>query len=73
MKTCMANYVIRIYRFEENNPRALVGLVEEVGQKGKKGFTNYDELWEILNLYQRESDGKKNDYRDEEDTIIEKA
>jgi hypothetical protein len=22
--------------------------VEEVGKKGKKAFTNYDELWEIL-------------------------
>jgi hypothetical protein len=25
-----------------------VGVVEEVGAKGKKAFTNYDELWEIL-------------------------
>jgi len=25
-----------------------VGVVEEVGLKGKKAFTNYDELWEIL-------------------------
>jgi len=25
-----------------------VGVVEEVGVKGKKAFTNYDELWEIL-------------------------
>jgi hypothetical protein len=23
--------------------------VEEVGRKGKKAFTHYDELWEILN------------------------
>jgi len=26
-----------------------MGVVEEVGAKGKKAFTNYDELWEILN------------------------
>jgi hypothetical protein len=23
-------------------------MVEEVGVKGKKAFTNYDELWDIL-------------------------
>jgi hypothetical protein len=27
-----------------------VGVVEEIGIKGKKAFTNYDELWEILSL-----------------------
>jgi len=43
------DYIVRIYRFEKNKPRALVGLVEEVGKKGKKGFHTYDELWEILN------------------------
>jgi hypothetical protein len=26
-----------------------MGVVEEVGAKGKKAFTNYDELWDILN------------------------
>jgi hypothetical protein len=30
-------------------PKHLVGVVEEVGVKGKKAFNNYDELWEILN------------------------
>ena len=59
MKTCLANYVVRIYRFEENNPRALVGLVEEVGQKGKKAFTNFDELWEILNPPKRRLPGAR--------------
>ena len=48
-KSFPANYVVRIYRFDENNPRHLVGVVEEVGVKGKKAFTNYDELWDILN------------------------
>jgi len=42
------DYIVRIYRFEKNNPRHLVGVVEEIGVKGKKAFTNYDELWEIL-------------------------
>jgi len=49
-KSFSANYVVRIYRFDKNNPRQLVGVVEEVGIKGKKAFTNYDELWDILNF-----------------------
>lgn len=44
----MKTYVVRIYRFDKEHPRHLVGVVEEVGLKGKKAFTNYDELWEIL-------------------------
>jgi len=43
------DYIIRIYRFEPGKPRSLVGLVEEVGTKGKRAFNTYDELWEILN------------------------
>jgi hypothetical protein len=45
----MEDYVIRIYRFKKDNPRAIVGLVETVGKKGRIGFTTMDELWEILN------------------------
>jgi hypothetical protein len=45
----MKDFIIRIYRFEKDNPRNLVGLVEIVGQKGRMGFTTMDELWEILN------------------------
>ena len=44
-----ASYIVRIYRFQKNKPYALLGVVEEVGKKGKKAFTHYDELWEILN------------------------
>jgi hypothetical protein len=47
-KSFSTNYIVRIYRFDTNNPRHLVGVVEEVGIKGKKAFTNYDELWDIL-------------------------
>ena len=42
------NYIVRIYRFDKKNPRHLVGVVEEIGIKGKKAFANFDELWEIL-------------------------
>ena len=47
-KVVLANYIIRIYRLDKKNPCHLVGVVEEVGVKGKKAFTNYDELWDIL-------------------------
>ncbi len=45
----MEDFIVRIYRFEKDKPRSLVGLVEKVGVTGRKGFTNLDELWEILN------------------------
>ncbi len=45
----MKDFIIRLYRFEKDNPRTLVGLVEVVGKKGRMGFTTMDELWEILN------------------------
>ncbi|HYA92404.1 MAG TPA: hypothetical protein VEK32_13000 [Thermodesulfobacteriota bacterium] len=44
----MEDFIIRIYRFEKNNPRSFVGLVEKVGEKRRIGFTTMDELWEIL-------------------------
>ena len=41
-------YIVRIYRCEKNKPRNFVGVVEEIGNTGKKAFKNLDELWEIL-------------------------
>lgn len=46
----LKNYVVRIYRCEKNNPRNLVGVVEEVGVEERKAFTNLDELWKILSF-----------------------
>jgi hypothetical protein len=51
------DYIVRIYRFEKDKPRNLVGLVEEVGKKGKMGFNSFDELWEILNSSKEERPG----------------
>ena len=45
----MTSYLVRIYRKAENNPRLLVGVVEEVGGISKKAFNNLYELWDILN------------------------
>ena len=50
----MENYIVRIYRREEDNPRILVGVVEEVGVEGNKAFTNIDELLDILNPKEKE-------------------
>jgi hypothetical protein len=45
----VANYIIRIYRYDKDRPQSLVGVVVEAGGKGKRAFQSYDELWEILN------------------------
>ncbi len=50
----MDSYLVRIYRKAENNPRMLVGVVEEVGVKEKKAFSNLYELWDILNPVKKE-------------------
>lgn len=45
----LTTYIVRVYKFKKNQPRNLVGLVEKVGAKGRRGFTNLEELYEILN------------------------
>ena len=45
----MTSYLVRIYRKADNNPRLLVGIVEEVGKDGKNAFHTLYELWDILN------------------------
>ena len=55
MKAFMDTYVIRIYRRDENDPRILVGVVEEVGVDGNRAFGNLDELWFILNSSKAET------------------
>jgi len=44
----MKTYIVRVYRLVKGKPLRLAGVVEEVGIKGRKGFTNYEELWDIL-------------------------
>jgi hypothetical protein len=63
----MDSYLVRIYRRTDDNPRMLVGVVEEVGVKEKKAFSNLYELWDILNpvkkdrmLPKRDSNSKRN-------------
>ena len=49
----MDNYIVRIYRRKRDDSRLLVGLVEEVGTKGKKAFNDLDDPWKILNSKER--------------------
>ena len=49
----MNSYLVRIYRKADNNPRMLVGVIEEVGANDKKAFHNLHELWDILNPLKR--------------------
>ena len=44
----LATYIVRIYRLKKSKPRGLLGVVEQVGVKGRKAFTDCDELWEIF-------------------------
>jgi hypothetical protein len=60
----IATYIVRLYRFKKNRPRSLMGVVEEVGIKGRKAFSNYDDLWDILNASKsvkcyRETEGRR--------------
>ena len=55
----MTSYLVRIYRKSDNNPRLLVGVVEEVGAKDKKAFNNVYELWDILNPIKKEQTSSK--------------
>jgi len=60
MRGTARNYIVRIYRLEKDNPRALVGVVEEPEKEGKQAFTCLDELWGILNPGRRlEGDEKQ--------------
>jgi len=45
----MESYIVRIYRRGKNLSKTLFGVVEQVGASEKKPFTNFDELWYILN------------------------
>lgn len=41
-------YIVRVYRRRNGIPHGLVGVVEEVGKKEKRAFSNLDDLWDIL-------------------------
>lgn len=44
----MDSYIIRIYRRDKKDPRKAAGVVEVIGEEGKKGFLDSTALWAIL-------------------------
>jgi len=44
----MDSYVVRIYRRDGKKSLILIGTVEEAGTDKRMGFSNIEELWEIL-------------------------
>ena len=44
----MDSYVVRIYRRDVKESRILIGTVERPGTDERMGFSNIEELWEIL-------------------------
>jgi hypothetical protein len=59
----LESYVVRIYRGERDDPRSFVGIVEEVGVSEKRAFTNFEELWTILNaIHDKSIRSEKNEF-----------
>ena len=57
MVNSMNNYILRVYRLNRKEPNNLVGLLEEVGVKEKRAFTNLQEIWDILSHPKSTPDG----------------
>lgn len=47
----LENYIVRIYKRKKDDPYTFVGVVEEAGVRGKKVFTNVDELTLVAALW----------------------
>ena len=48
MKSPVETYIVRVYRRTSGSKRQLVGLIEAPQAAGLRGFTNVEQLWEIL-------------------------
>ena len=44
----VTTYIVRIYRLTGDKARGILGTTEKAGEREKKAFTTYDELWQIL-------------------------
>ena len=44
----MDSYVVRIYRRDGKKSRILIGTVEAAGTDKRMGFSNIEDLWDIL-------------------------
>lgn len=55
----MDSYVVRIYRRPGGKSRILIGTVEVAGTEMKRGFSNIEELSEILRCRKRQREAGK--------------
>lgn len=55
------DYIIRIYRRDRQNPGMVVGTVEQVGEKLKMGFTDFEELRVIMGVPRGQTPRRKED------------
>ena len=55
----MENYIVRIYRRDQDRPDEIAGLVELVEAEKKQAFKNIDELSQILCSPERKKAPKK--------------
>jgi hypothetical protein len=55
----MKVYIVRVYREYEGTGSEFVGVVEQVGSRGKSAFTTFEKLCEILNPASPKSCGEK--------------
>lgn len=53
------NYIVRIYRRDEEDIRKVAGIIEQVGAEEKQAFHNMDELCGILSLGRSELSNKR--------------
>ncbi|MDH4163773.1 MAG: hypothetical protein OEW15_13970 [Nitrospirota bacterium] len=52
----MENYIIRIYRRDNDDPRKMNGIIESVEAGEQKPFGTYTELWEVLRSKDRDAE-----------------
>ena len=55
----MENYIVRIYRRDQNKPDEIAGLVELVEAEKRQAFKNMDELSQILCRPEKENSKRK--------------
>jgi hypothetical protein len=55
------HYIIRIYRRDQQDPGMVVGTVEQVGEKLKMGFTDFEELRLIMGVPRGQTPRRKPD------------
>lgn len=56
----MDSYIVRVYRRSDETGREVSGLVERIGNGGRRAFSNGDELWRFITGEARREKGTRN-------------